>query len=93
MKKGLRRHRVLMFTSSQDSNRRPDEEGIKTRSSRSPHIVCYSNRRPDEEGIKTDARGRGGRGARIPTADLMKKGLRPLFDVPVWAALTFQPQT
>ena len=36
-----------------------------------------SNRRPDEEGIKTADTGRGIVAGLIPTADLMKKGLRP----------------
>ena len=37
-----------------------------------------SNRRPDEEGIKTYLPLRRPLSWRIPTADLMKKGLRPL---------------
>ena len=35
-----------------------------------------SNRRPDEEGIKTSWSGRCNACPGIPTADLMKKGLR-----------------
>ena len=54
MKKGLRHCGVHDKYTESDSNRRPDEEGIKTQA------MCptasqynYSNRRPDEEGIKT----------------------------------------
>ena len=38
---------------------------------------CDSNRRPDEEGIKTYLYVRVTSWPCIPTADLMKKGLRP----------------
>ena len=37
----------------------------------------HSNRRPDEEGIKTLLVGAALQYQVIPTADLMKKGLRP----------------
>ena len=53
MKKGLRRYDTYVPVPGMISNRRPDEEGIKT-------VVAFvvvqneiSNRRPDEEGIKT----------------------------------------
>ena len=78
MKKGLRQIQSCHSSSESHSNRRPDEEGIKTcafhgRFSR----LLYSNRRPDEEGIKTPPGGDPGSHGCIPTADLMKKGLRP----------------
>ena len=59
------------------SNRRPDEEGIKTLL-REPRFQSreYSNRRPDEEGIKTSGCPTLRTPCIIPTADLMKKGLR-----------------
>ena len=58
------------------SNRRPDEEGIKTHPAASFRQNLDSNRRPDEEGIKTDLADSGDMTGLIPTADLMKKGLR-----------------
>ena len=76
-----------------DSNRRPDEEGIKTERPLAGETGGeHSNRRPDEEGIKTEQDRRGNQVDHIPTADLMKKGLRP----PVTAQSIedeFQPQT
>ena len=39
--------------------------------------VLYSNSRPDEEGIKTEGVSLDAHELPIPTADLMKKGLRP----------------
>ena len=60
-----------------NSNKRPDEEGIKT------YIILLigppflnSNKRPDEEGIKTAAHFVCAPRAYIQTRDLMKKGLR-----------------
>ena len=54
MKKGLRRLDDEVPQTQEHSNRRPDEEGIKTRSISSYFFFeRYSNRRPDEEGIKT----------------------------------------
>ena len=77
-----------------DSNRRPDEEGIKTPADHR-HLPeeWNSNRRPDEEGIKTPCPDRLFRRQLIPTADLMKKGLRhSLSDTP-HKSVAFQPQT
>ena len=77
MKKGLRRRRKACLLPSYDSNRRPDEEGIKTLSLiPAPRLRRDSNRRPDEEGIKTPRENSRSLSLVIPTADLMKKGLR-----------------
>ena len=42
----------------------------------------HSNRRSDEEGIETSRSCPAGSRRKIPTADLMKKGLRPPDAVP-----------
>ena len=52
-----------------------------------------SNSRPDEEGIKTQAAGHGSGRDRIPTADLMKKGLRQQRTARIVRELEFQQQT
>ena len=54
MKKGLRYSGIDRDAPRPDSNRRPDEEGIKTPSPGPNTGDSHSNRRPDEEGIKTD---------------------------------------
>ena len=78
MKKGLRPHTPRQCSApGAHSNRRPDEEGIKTY--QTPYRASperNSNRRPDEEGIKTVPSRHASRRRCIPTADLMKKGLR-----------------
>ena len=76
MKKGLRPRSGIPSRASGDSNRRPDEEGIKTACDERGAPCTYSNRRPDEEGIKTAPALSGDPEQPIPTADLMKKGLR-----------------
>ena len=48
--------------------------------------LVNSNRRPDEEGIKTTSRVGFADFWNIPTADLMKKGLRPVCAASVSAA-------
>ena len=78
MKKGLRRSlRVPLTMAVRPFERRPDEEGIKTR----VHRRCGSvfpefERRPDEEGIKTLSPYSDCPLPRL-NEDLMKKGLRP----------------
>ena len=52
-----------------------------------------SNRRPDEEGIKTWKNLLSERIIDIPTADLMKKGLRPRHQSRKGRGVEFQPQT
>ena len=53
MKKGLRRGAISTVRRGCYSNRRPDEEGIKTERGGGVAVEVHSNRRPDEEGIKT----------------------------------------
>ena len=53
MKKGLRLLSPDAECGDGDSNRRPDEEGIKTAHEVRNLEGIHSNRRPDEEGIKT----------------------------------------
>ena len=75
------------------SNRRPDEEGIKTVVALRPFAAGrHSNRRPDEEGIKTLPECDRSDRMYIPTADLMKKGLRLNVRRRSCGAI-FQPQT
>ena len=76
MKKGLRRRALTDLRRTIDSNSRPDEEWIKTQEPRDRRVKGHSNSRPDEEGIKTIADVDVADDHEIPTADLMKKGLR-----------------
>ena len=93
MKKGLRQRRDYLQCIARDSDRRPDEEGIKTYIASCIDTLTDSNRRPDEEGIKTDDPDSGFGTAEIPTADLMKKGLRPTTINTIVISVLFQPQT
>ncbi len=76
MKKGLRhlggiyRFVIVMF------QRRPDEEGIKTRWGGHRPLPVRFQRRPDEEGIKTLANFLTNATSLCSKEDLMKKGLR-----------------
>ena len=73
---GIKTVSATEFSKLVNSNRRPDEEGIKTYYDFHFNLLIYSNRRPDEEGIKTSPCRAPSSRAPIPTADLMKKGLR-----------------
>ena len=53
----------------------------------------HSNRRPDEEGIETCRANPSSPTPPIPTADLMKKGLRLVAIAFLDAHSAFQPQT
>ena len=55
MKKGLRHSLFIAFSLLIYSNKRPDEEGIKTPRGSAATSQRYSNKRPDEEGIKTES--------------------------------------
>ena len=93
MKKGLRLMAGFISSTIIDSNRRPDEEGIKTDPIVDVLRRIDSNRRPDEEGIKTIQSAAPEYVTSIPTADLMKKGLRPITGIFRPAESRFQPQT
>ena len=94
MKKGLRRLQVAPLRQVENSNRRPDEEGIKTTQSfglgsldgiPTADLMKKGLRHPQGP----DLRSLGG----IPTADLMKKGLRHVTGLCHDNPSLFQPQT
>ena len=94
MKKGLRHAQVgVEGTRLVTPTSRPDEEGIKTPYGRSSGRTGDFNRRPEEEGIKTQSGCRSNHTCSIPTADLVKKGLRLRFPQDVLVGVPFQPQT
>ena len=77
MKKGLRPTCRIKFTFMDHSNRRPDEEGIKTETgTQFPDTSSIPTADLMKKGLRhypnEEHLGVGG----IPTADLMKKGLR-----------------
>ena len=93
MKKGLRQFFQVGPLAQVDSNSRPDEEGIKTDQYAHLESEAHSNSRPDEEGIKTSPSNTVSRAASIPTADLMKKGLRLIVHIIPIGYVEFQQQT
>ena len=80
MKKGLRLTSDALMTAVKHSNRRPDEEGIKTlRGSRGPWPTSIPTADLMKKGLRLVLPKEVLDHSDIPTADLMKKGLRHSF--------------
>ena len=83
-----------LFTSVMYSNRRPDEEGIKTGADLlSARLAAIPTADLMKKGLRPNSYRRYTRGDQIPTADLMKKGLRPPIHGALLYLMPFQPQT